>query len=242
MDRGEQERQERIAEITKTFHEEVGFENVLLKYRIRAVLPFVVGPWVLDVGCGMGYLCRAMADRVEHVTGLDGSSVQLARARSINVAPNITYEHALFESWTSPHVYQTITATGVLEHVPDAQEFLRHCHAMLSPQGRIVVTVPNALALHKRLGKAMGIIEDPYALTPEDPGKGHLRVYDRRRLEEEMTGAGLSLLHSGGYLLKPLSNTQMESWDPRIVEALYDVGKELPDYCSSLIVVGTRAL
>jgi len=41
-------------------------------------------------------------------------------------------------------------------------------------------------------------------------------------------------------LLKPLSNSQMESWDPDIIEALYEVGKELPDYCSPIYARAVR--
>lgn len=62
----------------------------------------------------------------------------------------------------------------------------------------------------------------------------------RQNLEADATSAELSILYSGGILLKPLSIRQMETWDLKVVDALYEIGKELPDYCSSLIVVATK--
>ena len=100
--------------------------------------------------------------------------------------------------------------------------------------------VPNATALHKRVGLHMGLIDDLYALTSDDVEKGHLRIYDRAALEAEISAAGFGSIHARGILLKPLSHSQMESWDPKTVDALYEVGKELPDYCATLMIVGEK--
>jgi hypothetical protein len=109
----------------------------------------------------------------------------------------------------------------------------------LTPKGLLVMTVPNALGLHKRIGKAMGLIHDFYDLTNADIQKGHKHVYDRERLKNVFVNSGYQIKHVGGILLKPLSHKQMESWDPKIVDGLYEVGKELPEYCSSLIIVAS---
>jgi hypothetical protein len=74
-------------------------------------------------------------------------------------------------------------------------------------------------------------------LTEDDHSKGHVRIYDRPTLEGDITGAGFRLLVSSGILLKPLSSKQMESWSLELIDALYQIGTELPDYCSSLLVV-----
>ena len=83
----------------------------------------------------------------------------------------------------------------------------------------------------------MGLINDFYELTSADLAKGHRRVYDLLALEEEFLSVGYKILHLGGILLKPLSHKQMEAWDLRVVDALYEVGKQLPEYCSSLLIV-----
>ena len=229
-----------LDKLFKTFSEEKGFESTLLKYRIRTILPFVQGPSILDVGCGVGSLCRALAKQVETVIGLDGSSTKISRAREINKAPNVSFVCDLFENWSHSGKFQTITASGILEHIPNTHSFLKHCLDILSLDGRLIVVVPNALGLHKRIGKYMRLIDNFYTLTKADTAKGHYHVFDRKQLEKEISLAGFQIVHSGGILLKPLSSQQMESWDPKIVEALYEIGKELPDFCSSLIVVAKR--
>lgn len=231
---------EELDRIFENFSEEEGFENTLLKYKILEVIRFVHGDSLLDIGCGLGFLSRALSSQVNKVVALDGSLAKIERARKINVAPNISYECTMFEDWTSIEPFDTIVATNVLEHVSDAGAFLERCREMLLPGGRFIATVPNALGLHKRIGMQMGLLQDYYALTAADKAKGHNRVYDRALLESEFKAAGFSIQHSGGILLKPLSHRQMESWDPKIVDALFVIGKELPDYCSSLLVVGQK--
>jgi 2-polyprenyl-3-methyl-5-hydroxy-6-metoxy-1,4-benzoquinol methylase len=229
-----------LDQIFELYSEERGFEHVLLKYKTREVLRYVRGPTVLDIGCGVGFLCQSLLGMAERVIGLDGSPAKIKRAEALNQSPSVEYVCAMFDEWKPETSFDTILATNVLEHVPDAGAFLRRSLSLLVPGGRLIVTVPNALGLHKRIGRAMGLIDDFYALTPADLAKGHTRIYDRARLEVDFRAAGFEILHSGGILLKPLSHQQMEGWDPRMVDALYEIGKELPDYCSSLLLVGTR--
>ena len=225
--------------VSTVFVEEQGFENVLLRYKIRAVLPFVMGPSVLDVGCGVGILTEELARRFDAVVGIDASTAKIEKARQRGAA--VSFVAASFERWEPTQSFSTIVTTNVLEHVASPEAFLSKCREILLPRGRLIVTVPNALALHKRLGRAMGLITDFYALTDADREKGHFRIYDRSALETDVTRSGFEVVYSGGILLKPLSHRQMESWDSRVVDALFEVGEELPDYCSSLLLVADRS-
>lgn len=227
----------RLDEIFLHGSEEEGFERVLLKYKWLEIQRVVAGPNALDVGCGVGIITRLLADTVERVVGLDGSSAKIERAKALTAAPNVAYVCSLFEDWSSADRFDTIVATNILEHVSDSGAFLAWCRRLLAPSGRLIVTVPNALGLHKRVGKEAGFISDVYALTAADHEKGHLRTYDRAILARELADAGFSQVDIRGILLKPLSSKQMESWDPRTVDALYEIGKGLPDYCSSILAV-----
>lgn len=231
---------EKLNEIYKNYTEEVGFERTLLNYKIRALSEFLGGRRGLDIGCGVGFVTRFMADRLDKVVGIDGSTAKIARAKEVNAATNIKFICAMFEVWQPTCNFDVVVATNVLEHLQDLDGFLDKCISMMSLGGRIIITVPNALGLHKRIGRQMGLCDDLYTLTEADHQKGHYHVFDRQRLETLLKKAGFSILHSGGILLKPLSHQQMEGWDMKIVDALYEVGKELPDYCSSLLVVGEK--
>lgn len=228
---------ERLDKIAIFYNEEVGFEKILLKYKMQSIKPHLKGRSLLDVGCGFGFLCRAFADHFEIVVGIDGSHKKIMKAEQKNAHPNVTYIETMFENFKPKQHFDTIIAINILEHVEDTIAFLKYLKGMLSSSGRIIITVPNALALHKRIGKYLGLIQDFYTLTPEDLKKGHRHIYDRQKLINDLTKASLRVVLIEGILLKPLSHRQMESWDIEICDALYEIGKELPDYCSSLLAV-----
>lgn len=125
----------------------------------------------------------------------------------------------------------------MLEHLDDRKNFLRKIKSLLSKNGLVAVTVPNALGLHKRIGKEMGIIKDFYTLTKDDISKGHKIIYDMDMLKKEFIKTGFKVEHIGGIMLKPLPHKQMEKLDIEIVDAFYKIGYELPEYCSSLFMV-----
>ncbi len=226
--------------ISQFYCEDFGFEKVLIKYKIKSIKPHLKGSSLLDVGCGVGYLCKAFSDKFAVVVGLDGSRKKIEKAKKLNFRSNITYFESLIENFKSQRFFDTIIATNILEHVKNPNKFLKKLKSLLSKKGRIVITVPNALSLHKRIGKYLGIINDFYLLTHEDIKKGHQRIYDQERLIKELTKSGFRRISIEGVLLKPLSNHQMVLWDSKICDALFKIGKELPDYCSSLLAVAER--
>jgi len=226
--------------IARSYSEDQGFESVLMKYKIIEISSFVEGETMLDIGCGVGTLTKALAGNFKSVLGIDGSSLKIRKAKEKNHAKNIKYELSLFEDYKWNTKLDFIVCTNVLEHVDNALTFLIQIKKILSRNGLVVMTVPNVLGLHKRIGKAMGLIDDYHKLTQADLEKGHKRMYDMSILENDFIGAGFRVKHLGGILLKPLSHKQMETWDSKIVDALYEVGKELPEYCSSLLIAATH--
>jgi hypothetical protein len=97
--------------------------------------------------------------------------------------------------------------------------------------------VPNAVSLNRRLGKAMGLIEDCHGLTESDLKIGHRRMYDLPALRSELEAAGFTIVDAGGMFLKPLSNAQMMTWDAEILDGLYALGNGLPELCTEIYAV-----
>ena len=225
-----------LDDIARDWCEEEGFERVLVRYRIREVRERARGSRLLDLGCGVGFLCRAMADRMSVIVGMDGSSRKIARARQLTKCEQVTFVHSLFENFELADVFDTIVMTNVLEHVESPVGLLRRVREWLAPNGIVIATVPNALALHKRIGHYMGLIDDFYTFTSADVAKGHRRIYDADSLRADVEAAGLVVTTLTGLFLKPLSSAQIEAFSQDLFDALYEVGKELPEYCSSLLV------
>ena len=192
---------------------------------------------MLDVEWGA--MTKAFENRFKRIVGIDGSEVKITKANQWNSGSSIEYILTFFEDYKPDQKFDFVVSTNVLEHVDDSVAFLKQIKGWLNPGGQVIMTVPNALGFHKRIGKHIGAINDYYKLTEADYGKGHKRIYDKETLRKDYVDAGFEVSYLGGILLKPLSHKQMESWDKKVVDALYEIGHDLPDYCSSLIIVGT---
>jgi hypothetical protein len=77
-------------------------------------------------------------------------------------------------------------------------------------------------------------------LQAHDLEVGHRRYYDRESLSADVARAGLEVVHEDGIFLKPLANSQMESWDEKLADAFYEVGREMPDWCAEIVAVCRR--
>ncbi len=79
------------------------------------------------------------------------------------------------------HRYALVIAGEVLEHVPDADSFLRGCSRLLAPGGRLCVTVPNACSPKIGLRSLAG---------RESVHPDHRVYYGPRTLQRTLAGAG----------------------------------------------------
>lgn len=211
-----------------------GFEQILGKYIMKKTLELATGPRILDVGCGDGLLTKILAEHFEYVIGVDGSEEKISLAKKI--APQVEFHTSLFEDFEAVERFDSIIMINILEHIDDPVLFLEKAKNMLNPKGRVIIFVPNALSLNRRIGKLMGLIENYYELTPNDIKVGHRRFYDRDALIRDIEESGLRCYEVGGIFLKPLSNKQMALWDDSIFDALYEISAELPDYCGLIYV------
>ena len=80
--------------------------------------------------------------------------------------------------------YELVLAGEVLEHVPDADAFLRGCAGLLAPGGRLCLTVPNACCPKLGLRSLAG---------RESVHPDHRVYYSPRTLERTLRGAGYKL-------------------------------------------------
>jgi 2-polyprenyl-3-methyl-5-hydroxy-6-metoxy-1,4-benzoquinol methylase len=97
---------------------------------------------VLDVGCGYGYFRVALGEAGYEHDGLEVSA--FARRVASESYGFETFEGALEDRWREwPARYDVITAFDLVEHLPDAVEFLRQAAHCLRPGGVVGVKTPN---------------------------------------------------------------------------------------------------
>ncbi|HXG95084.1 MAG TPA: methyltransferase domain-containing protein [Blastocatellia bacterium] len=216
------------------------FNETLSHYRMKKLDELgCKGDLALELGCGEGLLTRYLATAFNLVEAVDGAIEYIERAK-ILVPKSVVFHHSLIEEFEPSQQFDFIIAGGLLEHLADPRSVLSRAKQWLTTKGKIIVFVPNALSLNRRLGRAMGLIRDCHELTEMDLKIGHRRMYDAASLRAEIEGAGLAIEKLGGMFLKPLANAQMMSWDKAILDGLYNLSDELPELCTEIYAVCRR--
>lgn len=107
----------------------------------------VAGLKVLDVGCGGGILCEALARRGANVTGIDlgEAPLQVARAHAENNQLAIHYEKISAEALAARQAasFDIVTCLEMLEHVPDPGAIVKACSQLLKPGGHAYFSTLN---------------------------------------------------------------------------------------------------
>ena len=227
---GERERLDGVAD---WYDGREDFDRHLIARGARMIVDRSRGASVLEVGCGVGVMTEVFVGHFARVEAVDGSArnVEVGRAA---VDGRARFHVALFEEFTPDQPADEVVLASVLEHVADPVGLLRAASGWMNPGGSLHVIVPNAGALNRRIGRAMGLLSRLDELHARDHRLGHRRVYDREHLEADVEAAGLAVADRTGIFLKPLSNAQMAGWSPELVAALFEVGDELPDLCSQI--------
>jgi len=150
--------------------------NLIVLEKIMCCLKMIrisdnIGPRVLDVGCGTGYLLKKMLAQGVDAWGLDpyprGEAARESLSKRV-IAGSIED--------VAEEPFQVITAIEVLEHVEDYMQLLRSMIKLLSPNGFIIITVPNKWKFRATYAPD-GAIEPMY---------GHLWQFDHKTLESDL--------------------------------------------------------
>lgn len=215
---------------------------------IKMALPFMENAdtaYGLELGCEVGYMTSLIADHVKHLDVVEGSPSFIQEAEKLSL-PNVTFHNMLFEELTVVERYDYVFASHVIEHVESPQHVLARVFESLKPGGRLFVFVPNAEAASRRLAVKMGLLDDLYALTPNDLRGGHRRVYNRRSIAREVSEAGFKVIANDGLFFKSFADFQFEELissgflTVEHLNGLAALGSEFPDLCGYAFICGEK--
>ena len=113
--------------------------------RVLGLAGDLTGRHVLDLGCGRGELLRTAAERFERsLTGVDWAAPRLAAAGGSR-RPVRLVTHDLARPLPFPAgAFDVIFCTETLEHLKAPAACLVEMRRVLTPGGRLIVSVPNA--------------------------------------------------------------------------------------------------
>jgi len=144
---------------------EVHFPEHRQRYEFAAAhMP--LGANVLDAGCGVGYGSAILADRgAASVVAVDLAGEALAIARASFSRPGIRWVHedcqALADAGADAP-FDLVVNLENIEHLPDAEVFLRRVVTLLRPGGTFVVSTPDRAGMARLRGL-------PLDLAPANP-------------------------------------------------------------------------
>lgn len=166
----------------------------------------VAGKNLLDVGCGGGILCEAMAQRGATVNGIDMGEAPLSVAELHQLESGVTvnYRQITAEDLAAQEAgqYDIVTCLEMLEHVPDPGSVIKACAALVRPGGDLYFSTIN----RNPKSYLFSIIGAEYILRLLPKGT---HDYDKfikpSELGHWIREAGLQLQHITGMTYNPIT-------------------------------------
>jgi glycosyltransferase involved in cell wall biosynthesis/ubiquinone/menaquinone biosynthesis C-methylase UbiE len=118
-------------------------------------------PRLLDIGCGSGDSFSAIkASANWTIDGIDISHEMVKEA--IQVYPDISVQVANATSLPFPDgTFQAVVSLGTLEYITEYKQVLNEAYRVLTPQGHLIVSIPNKQSIFRRLRRLENIIMMP---------------------------------------------------------------------------------
>ena len=169
--------------------------------RSALLVPFIKhikGKKVLEIGCGLGAITRALAEFGANVTALDGSfrRVSIAAERCGDF-PEVKFYCDNFEDFELDEKFDLVTLTGVLEYAAmffkadhPCEAMLKKAKSFLRPGGRLLLAIENKLGIKYFNNAPEDHVDVPfYGIQGLYEEKG-VRTYGKKELSALLKNAG----------------------------------------------------
>lgn len=194
----------------------------------------------LELGVSTGFMTEQLCAYFENMVCVDGSKSYIDMTKERLKAAELkclNFEVALFEQYEPKQLFPNIIMSHIIEHVEDPVAILTKYKKFLTKDGVMHIAVPNAASLNRRIGFMLGMMDKIDQLSVKDHLIGHRRLYTYEMLLEQVAAAGLNVLVCEGIFLKPLSKGQMAHWKDELIDAFFEIGRELPAYSMDIYLM-----
>jgi 2-polyprenyl-3-methyl-5-hydroxy-6-metoxy-1,4-benzoquinol methylase len=153
--------------------------------------------FILDLGCGNGYLVNVLIEDGFNAYGTDASEKGIAIAKQRN--PERFFVQDLSSDALPAQLrdipFDTIVSTEVIEHLYNPEAFIEFCRMQLKQGGELIITTP----YHGYLKNLFLSIFDKWDshMDPLWLG-GHIKLWSRNTLTRVLTNAGFTVVSFTG--------------------------------------------
>lgn len=180
------------------------------------------GKSLLDIGCGGGLLCEALARQGAQVTGIDISPAPLATARQHCQQSGLVIDYELSGpeqfAQTHPYRFDAVTCMEMLEHVPDPGAVINACATLIKPGGHLFFSTINRTAS----AWLQAVLGAEYVLNILPRGThDYSRFIRPSELAEWCRQSGLTVMDISGMTYLPLLDKAILRKNPAVNYLLY---------------------
>ena len=209
-----------------------GLNEALEHPALFSLFPDVQDAIILDLGCGMGDLCKIFADnKAQKIIGVDISDkmLQIAKKRTQDYA-NIQLFHSAIEDFeTKDNQFDLVVSSLALHYVQDIKAIFIKIHGWLKESGMLVFSIEHPIAtciqgLHQGWQKdenGNNLFWQVDAYSEEGIRKSNWFVDDVVKYHRTMSTILNSLIISSFRILKvlePYAKTEFEMARPALKE------------------------
>ncbi len=239
-----------IKDYTDKYVEEP-FEETMVEIRKRTVIEQCnkyKHDSILEIGCGMKPFFLDFRDYksmmiVEPGESFAANAENLARLedKKINVVHGFL-EEQIDPIKSSGIVFDFIILSSVLHELDEPQRMLGAIKGLCNDETVVHINVPNAYSMHRLIAIEAGLISDLHEQSQQMKKMQRRRTYDMQFLKNEMIQAGLNVIDSGSYFVKPFTHLQMQRCidegiiDEKIITGLEKAVKYMPDLGAGIYV------
>ncbi len=216
------------------------FSNTMtIEYCYEVYTRFLKKGNVLELGPAEGLMTEYLTKSISDITVVEGSEIFCNQLKF--KFPHVNVVNSLFENYKPGRKFSNILLGHVLEHVNDPVEILKIVRTWLDQDGVILAAVPNSRSLHRQASVIIGLQPSEETMSELDYHHGHRRIYNPESFRGDFIKADLQVRHYGGYWLKPVSNSQINSsWTKEMLLAFMKLGERYPDIAAEIYVIASH--
>lgn len=155
---------------------------------------------------------------------------------------NIKIYNDFFENVKLDEQYDMVVCSSLLHELEHPEVLLTKIVECCTHETIVHFNVPNANSMHRILAMESGYMNTIDTMSERNVLLQQHAVYTKEKLEQLLLEAGIEILESGTYFVKPFAHAQMMRLleagivEEKVLDGFYNIAKYMPELGSEIYV------